>query len=78
MVVRDLSRAGLKMLLNENSSLRVGDKILVEFQLDDPKSSNIRKEGIVRRVDGFDLGAEFLPADPSDPNTRALSFYLFA
>lgn len=78
MVVRDLSRAGLKMLLNENSSLRIGDKILVEFQLDDLKGSSIRKESVVRRINGFDLAAEFLPADPSDPNTRALSFYLFA
>lgn len=75
--VLDLSRTGVKLRLNDNSSLGVGDTILLEFELDDSKRSRIRKESIIRRIDGFDLGAEFASTDPSDPDAKAIGFYLF-
>ncbi len=76
MAVRDLSRTGLRIRLNENRPLRVGDTLLVEFHLDDRQHSLIRKESIVRRIDGFDLGTEFIASDITDANTRAIGFYL--
>jgi hypothetical protein len=78
MVVRDLSQTGLKFQINDTTSLCIGDTILVAFELDDSKRSPIRKESVVRRTDGADLGVEFLSADPSDPNTQAIGFYLLA
>jgi hypothetical protein len=78
MVVRRLSQTGLKCQVNDATSLCIGDTILVAFELDDSKRSPIRKESVVRRIDGADIGVEFLSADPTDPNTKAIGFYLFA
>ncbi len=78
MAVLDLSRTGVKMRLDGSKALRVGDRLVVEFQLDDSKGSKIRQESVVRRIDGKELGAEFTPTDPADPNARAIGFYLFA
>jgi hypothetical protein len=46
--------------------------------LDDGKRSTVRKESVVRRIDGSDLGAEFTATGASDPNAKAIGFYLFA
>ncbi|MFZ7128265.1 MAG: PilZ domain-containing protein [Desulfobacterales bacterium] len=77
MVVSDLSRTGLKIRLEEIYDLNVGDTLLVEFHLDDPKRSLIRKEVAVRKVDGHVVGTEFMSMDPSDANVKAIGFYLF-
>lgn len=78
MAVLDLSRTGMRIRLNENRPLQVGDTLLVEFHLDDRQHSLIRKESIVRRIDGFDLGTEFAAPGVMDANTRAIGFYLAA
>jgi len=78
MAVLNLSRSGVKMRLGADRPLRIGDRIVVEFQLDDRKQSRVRRETVVRRIDGTDLGAEFAPTDPADPNAKAIGFYLFA
>jgi len=78
MAVLDLSRTGVKMRLSGNKAFSVGDKLMVEFQLDDPRRSTIRKESVVRRIDGSELGAEFTPTGPADPHAKAIGFYLFA
>lgn len=77
MVVSDLSRTGLKLRLNDNPNLNPGDRLFVEFHLDDFKSSFIQKEVVIRKVDGFELGTEFAAVDASDPNMKAIGFYLF-
>lgn len=76
MAVLDLSRTGLRIRLNENRPLQIGDTLLVEFHLDDRQHSLIRKESVVRRIDGFDLGTEFAAPGVTDANTRAIGFYL--
>ncbi len=76
--ILDLSRSGVKMRLANDNTVRIGDRIIVEFKLDDRKRSHVRQETVVRRVDGADLGAEFAPTDPADPNTKVIGFYLFA
>ena len=78
LAILDLSRTGVKMRLGDDKALRIGDRIVVEFQLDDRKRSKVRQETVVRRIDGADLGAEFTSTDPADPNTKAIGFYLFA
>jgi hypothetical protein len=78
LAILDLSRTGVKMRLGNDKALRIGDRIAVEFQLDDRKRSKVRQETVVRRIDGADLGAEFTSTDPADPNTKAIGFYLFA
>lgn len=78
MAVLDLSRTGVRMRLSGDRDFRVGDRLVLEFQLDDHKRSRIRKESVVRRIDGKDLGAEFAASDPADPNAKAIGFYLFA
>jgi hypothetical protein len=76
MAVLDLSRTGMRIRLRENRPLRIGDTLLVEFHLDDRQHSLIRKESIVRRIDGSDLGTEFAGPAVTDANTRAIGFYL--
>jgi hypothetical protein len=76
MVVLDLSRTGMRIRLNESRPLRIGDTLVVKFQLDDRQQSLINKESIVRRIDGVDLGAEFIASDVTDASTRAIGFYL--
>ena len=77
MTVIDLSRTGLKLRLQDDRHLKPGDRLLVAFQLDDLKGSEIRKEVVVRKVDGREIGLEFASQDPSDPNMKAIGFYLF-
>ncbi len=76
MAVVDLSRTGMRLRLNEKRPLRIGDTLLVEFHLDDRQHSLIRRESVVRRIDGSDLGAEFIAAAATDANSRAIGFYL--
>ena len=78
LAILDLSRSGVKMRLDNDKALRIGDRIVVEFQLDDRKRSRVRQETVVRRIDGADLGVEFASTNPADPNTKAIGFYLFA
>lgn len=76
MAVLDLSRTGLRIRPIESRSLRVVDTLVVEFHLDGRQHSLIRKESIVRRIDGFDLGTEFIRPEITDARTRAIGFYL--
>ncbi|MDJ0667007.1 MAG: PilZ domain-containing protein [Desulfobacterales bacterium] len=76
MVVLDLSRTGMRIRLNESRPVRIGDTLVVKFQLDDRQQSLIHKESIVRRIDGVDLGTEFTASNVIDASTRAIGFYL--
>jgi hypothetical protein len=77
MVVVDISRTGLKLRLLDGGPLRVGDRAVVEFRMDDPKRSFVRMEVLVRKVDGREVGVEFTSQGLSDPNVKAIGFYLF-
>ena len=58
--ILDLSRSGVKMRLADHNALRIGDRIVVEFRLDDRKRSKVRQEGVVRRIHGADLDSSFV------------------
>ena len=77
MVVKDISRSGLRCKLNSRINLKVGDTILVEFHLDDRQRSHIKKEAVVRIITNNEIGVEFSSMDPSDISDKRLGFYLF-
>ncbi len=76
MRVEDLSRTGLGFRTYDMHNIHVQDLLRVRFVLDDPQHSNINKSAVVRRVEGFYVGAEFLDFDAFDDNNRTLGFYL--
>ncbi|MGD2272486.1 MAG: PilZ domain-containing protein [Desulfobacterales bacterium] len=77
MTVVDMSRTGLKLKLNVQRKLKVGDKLLLEFRLDDPHRTLIQKEVVIKKIFGLELGVEFTSIHPSNPSDRALGFYMF-
>ena len=77
MVVTDVSRTGLRIKLNSKTEFFLGDKIIVEFHLDDKNRSPIKKECIIKKDFGLEFGIEFISVHPSDPSDRAIGFYMF-
>lgn len=74
MKVTNISRFGLEFNCFESEMLKVGDRIEVEFRLDDKFRSLIRKKSIIRKIEGKTVGAEFSFPDEYD---KTLGFYLF-
>ena len=74
--VRNLSRRGLRVELMREMHVGVGDKVIVEFRLDDEKRTLVRKDAVVRAVMGSCLGMEFFSIDPYNVYDKALGFYL--
>ena len=77
MIVTDVSRTGLKIKINTKRDFFIGDKLIVEFHLDDKNRSLIKKECIIKKAFGREFGIEFIYVHPSDPNERAIGFYMF-
>jgi hypothetical protein len=74
MIVTNLSRYGLEFNSSESEKLKVGDRVGVEFRLDDKTRSLIKKKIIIRKIEEKTIGAEFCFPDEYD---KALGFYLF-
>ena len=74
MIVRDLSTNGMKLQIDADNDLEVGDVIQVEFHTDDAQRAFIKKKVIVRSINGPSIGTEFAFTEGID---RALGFYLF-
>jgi len=77
LLVTNVSRTGLKIKLNSKREFFVGDNIIVEFHLDDRNRSLIKKECVIKKILGLEFGIEFISVHPSDPNDRAIGFYMF-
>ena len=77
MRVVDLSRAGLKLKLNEAPNFKAGDILMIEFHLDDAKRSLIQKEVEVKKIFGQELGVAFTSIHPSNFSDKAIGFYMF-
>ena len=73
--VRDVSRNGLGLSLSAafRNNLSVGDKLIVEFHLNDAIHSLIKKEVRIKTIKGLDIGTEFCAKDHYD---ITLGFYL--
>jgi hypothetical protein len=76
MVVKDVSRTGLKLRVSDARLLNSGDILEVNFRLDNPQKSTILKEVVVRKIEGLDLGAQFVSIEPGNPSDKAIGFYL--
>ena len=77
MVVKDISKTGLKITPIGSCTFLEGDKLLLEFKLDDKQFTEIKIEGVVVNVMGNQIGVKFCIKDPYDPNLKAIGFYLF-
>jgi hypothetical protein len=62
-LVRNLSRTGALLELPEEAGVRVGDRLVLEFELEHAETTRFSKPAKVRRVVGREIGAEFVPAD---------------
>jgi hypothetical protein len=71
--VTNLSMTGMGFITVSSNALSVGDKVKVNFTLDNKKQSEIEKIGKVNRVDGFNVGCEFSKTSQADTD---LGFYL--
>lgn len=59
MSVKNVSLSGLRFKLNEKKGLKVGDRVNVEFTLDDNQRSVIQKEAEIRSIKDLSIDAEF-------------------
>ena len=75
--VKDLSRSGIKIKLNVEKDFKIGDILLVEFQLNDKQRSLIKKNAVIKKISDPYLGLEFNSIDSSDPSDKAIGFYMF-
>jgi hypothetical protein len=75
MTVTDISLTGLRVKLNSSPRFAVGEKLTVEFKLNDVKQSLVRKEVIVQNIHVPYAGVEFVFNDPYD---SALGFYVLS
>ncbi|MEJ2097767.1 MAG: PilZ domain-containing protein [Deltaproteobacteria bacterium] len=73
MTVMDISFNGVKMKMNVDRNLQVGDHLNIEFTLDDDRHTLMKKRVTIRNKNGLFVGATFRTADPYDP---VLGFYL--
>lgn len=74
-IVVDISRFGLKIQCIEQLELKVGEKIFVEFILDNLELSKIYKGVIVRTISSGELGAQFESSDHYDKLGPYLLFH---
>jgi predicted RNA-binding Zn-ribbon protein involved in translation (DUF1610 family) len=75
MQVVDISSNGLKLKLSVERKFDNGDRLRVEFHLDDKRRTLVRKEVIVRNVFKNLVGTSFSPSQGDDPS---LGFYLMS
>lgn len=76
MVVKDVSRTGLKLRVADAQRLSAGDTLEVVFHLDDPKKSQIQKQVVIRKIEGIDIGVQFLASEAGNPSDKSIGFYL--
>lgn len=72
--ITNLSRSGLEFTTSNIKNLQVGDRLNLEFRLDDKHRSLIKKCVKIRKIEGKQIGAEFCYLDEYD---KVLGFYLF-
>jgi hypothetical protein len=78
MIVRDISRGGLKLELKDTAPVKLGDKLLVMFRLDDRPKTVIQKKATIRNVKGTFIGVEFYFGEADNKAEKAIVHYTFA
>ena len=74
MTVCDLSLSGVKLMINGEHFFSIGELLELDFALDDPQKSIIRKKVIIRNFSFPFIGTEFHYTESID---QALGYYLF-
>jgi hypothetical protein len=76
--VKDISRNGFKFKVKVDPKFSVGDNISLKFQLDNKQKTLIKKEVVIKNIfKDKTISSEFCSVSPSDPNDKAIGFYLF-
>lgn len=73
MMVRNLSLTGMAFEVTSGMEPMVGQKVAVEFHLDDRKMSHIEKDAVIRSTGNGLIGCQFVDYGELDP---AIGFYL--
>ncbi|MFH1103199.1 MAG: PilZ domain-containing protein [Pseudomonadota bacterium] len=76
-VILDLSRSGLRFQVKGKVNVVLGDRLVVEFHLDDAARSLVKKKVIVKNISDSMIGVQFDHMDPTDSGDKAVLFYLF-
>ena len=76
LVIKDISRNGIKFHVNIKPTFTIGDKIWVEFRLDNYQKTMILKRVIIRSIKDGDVGVEFLNVESENAGDIAIGFYL--
>lgn len=74
MKVVNLSKTGMRLKLNSPPPFQLGDRINVEFRLDDKNKSLINRDVYVQNIKDLFVGAEYVSQFSLD---STLGFYLF-
>lgn len=81
MTVVDLSRSGIRFEVPGPPDFSVGDRLDVEFRLDNVHKTLIKKDVWIRSISGRQSGAEFCSREMSNPYDKAydmaIGFYTF-
>ncbi len=75
-LIKNLSRFGIKFDAGFNHGLASGDNISVEFTLDDAHKTFVLKDATVKTVSHSVIGAEFRNVNDVSLSDRRLGFYL--
>ncbi|MCP3874362.1 MAG: hypothetical protein GY699_14560 [Desulfobacteraceae bacterium] len=73
-LIMDISRYGLKIKLIDKLNIEKGQKVVIEFQLNDKLKSNVTKEAIIKNVIFPSIGVEFLSFDHYDKFGKYILF----
>lgn len=57
--ITDVSQSGLMFFTNLKHDLTIGDKLMVEFYIDQEQDILVSKEGVIRRIIDRKVGIEF-------------------
>jgi hypothetical protein len=66
MTVKRLNARGVTLMLNIRQKVMVGNRLLLEFVLDDAKQSIVKKQVVVTATDGPSVSAVFLSQEHFD------------
>ncbi|MFO7753546.1 MAG: PilZ domain-containing protein [Desulfobacteraceae bacterium] len=74
--VENLSRKGLKLKLINRTEFKVGERVRVEFTLDDASASKVIRDAVVRKKCPGTAGVEFVNSEHYDKFGAYLLFHL--
>ena len=75
--IQNLSVTGMAVRLSDSNGVRIGDKITVEFQAGPDGDKLIRKDAVIRHIEGDLVGMEF-SGDIEYPDSQTICSLIFA